>query len=335
MDGSFITIVMPVRNEGAFIEKTLRMLIEQDYPKDRYEIIVTDGISDDDTPQKVRSLMGEGVHISLVENPSRLSSAGRNLGFKLGRGDIFLVVDGHCYIPTDQLLRNIVECFQKSNADCLGRPQPLDPPGINYFQKAVALARGSRIGHSLSSRIYSDHEGYVSPVSHGAIYKRNVLEKIGLLDESFDACEDVEFNYRVEKSGLRTYMSPGLTIKYYPRSRLWDLFQQMKRYGYGRARLMRKHREAFSLQQVVPPLFFASLAVLLIFSPVSLLFRWGFITLAGIYALTLTAVSARIAWRNGWRYLWVLPQIFTTIHLGMAYGFCEGWAKLLMIRRKR
>ena len=221
----FITICMPVRNEARFIEDTLIQLLAQDYPKDRYEIIVADGESDDGTQEIVQRIAKLYPQIILKNNPKRLSGAGRNIGFKAGQGDIFLVVDGHCYIPTGKLFKNIVDCFEKSGADCLGRPQPLDPPDITDFQKAVALARKSRIGHGGDSLIYSDYEGFVSPVSHGAVYKRHVFEKIGYVDESFDACEDGDFNIRVEKAGLKTYMSPTIAIKYYPRESISVAFE--------------------------------------------------------------------------------------------------------------
>jgi len=39
----FITVSMPVRNEEKFIEEALHQLLNQDYPVDRYEIIVADG----------------------------------------------------------------------------------------------------------------------------------------------------------------------------------------------------------------------------------------------------------------------------------------------------
>ena len=140
----FITVVMPVRNEARFIGETLGQLVAQDYLPDRYEIIVADGMSDDGTREIVLDLSRQHPQVRLLDNPKRLSSAGRNVGFKKGQGDYFLVVDGHCYIPDNQLLNNVADCFEQSGADCLGRPQPLDPPGLSDFQKSVALARASK-----------------------------------------------------------------------------------------------------------------------------------------------------------------------------------------------
>ena len=58
-------------------------------------------------------------------------------------------------------------------------------------------------------------------------------------DENFDACEDVDFNYRVKKAGLKSYISQKLTVLYYPRSSALHrevatlaLGQTGKRYGF-------------------------------------------------------------------------------------------------------
>jgi len=157
----------------------LGQLLSQDYPHDRIEIIVADGISDDSTREIVANLARCHPQLRLIDNPKRFSSSGRNMGFRNGRGDIFLVVDGHCFIPDQNLLKNVANCFDESEADCLGRPQPLDPPGLTLFQQTVAIARGSRLGHGGDSLIYSDFEGYCSPVSNGAAYRRDVFGKVG------------------------------------------------------------------------------------------------------------------------------------------------------------
>lgn len=322
----FISVVMPVRNESSFIAETISQLLDQDYPADRYEIIVADGMSDDATREIVTGIALNHSQVRLLDNQGRRSSSGRNVGFKNGRGDIFAVVDGHCYIPDNQLLKNIVDCFEKSGADCLGRPQPLDPPGLTVFQKSVALARGSSLGHGRDSMIYEDYEGFASPVSNGAFYRREVFEKVGYVDESFDAAEDVEFNYRVEKAGLTCYTSPKLTVRYYPRENLKSLMHQMIRYGMGRRRFTRKHPEALTLNQLIPALFFLGLCVLL--------FVIGLFVITGVvipmiltsipygfYLLITVGEGLKVFSKNGLHYAVVIPVILFVVHLGLGYGF--------------
>ena len=322
----FITVVMPVYNEGRFIEQTLRQLLAQEYPTDRYEILVADGMSTDTTPEIVRRLANEYPQIRLLDNPKRKSSAGRNVGFQNGSGEYFLVVDGHCYIPNKQLLTSVADCFRTSGADCLGRPQPLDPPDLTPFQQAVALARGSRLGHGGDSLIYSDYEGFCSPVSNGAAYARQVFDKVGYVDEQFDACEDVEFNYRIEQAGMTCYTSPKLKIQYYPRENLRALWRQMVRSGEGRFRFVRRHPEALTNTQIIPAGFVVGLLTLVASVMTNLL--GSMITkiigaLYGIYLLLLLGESLRIAYHGKKKYLLYLPLLFAAIHFALGWGFVK------------
>lgn len=328
----FISLVMPVRNEARFIAATLAQLLAQDYPQDRFEILVIDGMSDDGTRSIVSQLAGTDSRIRLLDNPRRRSSAGRNVGFRAGRGDYFVVVDGHCHIPTDRLLRSIAECFAKSGAYCLGRPQPLDPPGLSLFQQAVALARASRLGHGGDSLIYGQYEGYSSPVSNGAAYRREIFERVGYVDEGFDACEDVEFNYRVQQAGFSAYTSPALTVRYFPRENLTSLFAQMRRYGRGRTRFYLRHPRGLSLTALAPPLFVGGGVFgvflwawshvsggTLPFALSSAVLSWPLVA----YALLIGFFVARICRDHGWNHLGRLVLIYLAVHGGLGLGMWE------------
>ncbi|PIP12385.1 MAG: glycosyl transferase, partial [bacterium (Candidatus Stahlbacteria) CG23_combo_of_CG06-09_8_20_14_all_40_9] len=52
-----ISIVIPCRNEEKFIGKCLDSIIEQDYPKDKLEILVVDGMSEDRTREIMKEYM--------------------------------------------------------------------------------------------------------------------------------------------------------------------------------------------------------------------------------------------------------------------------------------
>ena len=129
------------------------------------------------------------------------------------------------------------------------------------MQRAIAAARASRLGHHPASHIYSDREGFVPPHSVAVAYRRGVFDTVGLFDERFDACEDVEFNHRVARAGLKCWFTPRVQVHYYPRASLVGLFRQMVRYGRGRIRLLRKHPETFSLPGFVPAAFLAGVVL--------------------------------------------------------------------------
>jgi GT2 family glycosyltransferase len=322
----FISVVIPVRNEEASLASVLDDLIRQDYPHDRYEILVVDGQSTDGTAAVVQRYVSlDSPRIRLFSNPGQLSSSGKNVGVRNSRGEFILFVDGHCRIPTRSLLSEHVRILRESGAECLCRPQPLSSPGNTWFQNVVAHARATLIGHGRDSDIYrTDLEGFVNPTSSGAGYRRSVFERVGLYDERFDACEDVEFNHRVYRAAIPSYFSPRLAILYEPRSSLSGLFRQMLRYGRGRFLLMQKHKETACLSQVLPAAFVSGLAFLALGYLASSLARpWSLVVLVA-YAAVLLASSAALGVRHGWQDFLVAPFVYLSIHIGLGAGFWVG-----------
>jgi succinoglycan biosynthesis protein ExoA len=332
----FISVIVPVRNEASHIRQTVQDLLNQKYDGERFEVIVVDGESTDDTAKIVASLAKDrGSTLKLFSNPNRLSSAARNIGVSHARGDILVVIDGHCQVDDVNYLSNLAEAFAKSRADCLGRPQPLDVAGGTSFQRAIALARSSWLGHHPASFIYSQSEQFVPPQSVAVAYRRSVFDSVGLFDESFDACEDVEFNHRVDKANLRCYFTPKIAVRYHPRSSLKGLFRQMARYGRGRLRLLRKHPETLSLGSLMPALFVSGLLA----GSVAAFFSTTLAALFGAFMLvyTLVVTSASIILAQKARLLRNFPLLlvtFPTIHLGSGTGFLSELITNLFARHK-
>jgi succinoglycan biosynthesis protein ExoA len=317
----FLSVIVPVRNEERFLAATLGQVLCQDYPAERFEVLVADGRSTDRTREIVAELQRQHPNLRLLDNPGRLSSAGRNVAVRAARGELVLLIDGHCELDGPGHLRAVANAFARSGADCLGRPQPLDVTGATSLQQAIALARSSPLGHHPASHIYSDREGFVAPQSVAVAYRRSVFEQVGLFDETFDACEDVELNQRVARAGLRCFFTPQIAVRYHPRGTLTGLIRQMVRYGRGRVRLLRKHPETFGPLGFVPAAFVAGvllgplacLAWPLLWSVYggTLLLYAALILAASVLAGTRAPALRVAAW---------LPLVFAAVHAGAGLG---------------
>jgi GT2 family glycosyltransferase len=317
----FISVVVPVRNEERFLGGTLGQLLAQRYDPDRFEVLVADGRSSDGTRAVVSGLQARHPNLRLLDNPRRWSSAGRNEAVRAARGDLVVVVDGHCDLDNPGYLADLADAFARSGADCVGRPQPLDVRGATRLQRAVAAARASRLGHHPASHIYSDGEGFVPPQSVAVAYRRGVFDAVGLFDEAFDACEDVEFNHRVARAGLRCFFTPRVRVRYHPRGTLAGLFRQMVRYGRGRTRLLRKHPDTFSLPGLVPAAFLAGLvlgpAAAWLVPPLAYVYGAA----VALYALAVLSAGVGLAARErDPGLLPLLPPVFLAVHLGAGAG---------------
>ncbi len=317
----FVSVILPVRNEAEFIQRVLTDLVGQDYDRGRFEVIVVDGESTDDTAALVSTFAERYDNVRLLRNPKCWSSAARNIGIRAARGDVLVVVDGHCEIGDDQFLAKLATAFATSGADCLGRPQPLDVSQANSLQRAIAAARSSRLGHHPESYIYASTPQFVPAKSVAVAYRRSVFEQVGYFDENFDAHEDGEFNYRVDRAGLRCFFTPEIAVKYCPRGNLLALLRQMVRYGRGRIRLMRKHPGSTSMGTLVPAAFVLGLVVGL---PLSFVSPWLAAAYVGTLLLYLSIIllsSLQIALRSADPRLLVwLPLVLLTVHVGAGVG---------------
>jgi succinoglycan biosynthesis protein ExoA len=241
------------------------------------------------------------------------------------QGDFIVIVDGHCQIRDRHYLTKLVTAFDSSRADSLGRPQPLRADYPTPFQLAVSAARASWLGHNPDSAIYSNSPCFIEPDNVAVAYRRHVFERVGLFDESFDACEDVEFNTRVRLAGLTCYFAPEIAVEYQPRSSLRGLAHQMSRYGRGRAKLGRKHWSKITIPSLVPP----GLLIWIVFGIVASVlwapFAVAFVTSLAVYGLLVVVESHRVARANRlarWRRL---PLVFAAIHLGFGWGYSREW----------
>ena len=321
MTPRIVSVIVPVRNEARFIRQTLEGLLHQHFDPEAFEVLVVDGESDDGTLAVVGEMQSSFRHLRILSNPKRLSSAARNVGVKEASGEFIVIVDGHCKISNPQYLTQLVQAFRQSGADSLGRPQPLQAPDPTPFQQAASSARQSWLGHNPDSAIFSDHEGFLPAQNVAVAYRREVFVKVGLFDERFDACEDVDFNTRLDRAGLSCFFTPSLRIDYHPRSSIRGLMYQMFRYGQGRARLVRKYPTSVTLPCLVPPLWLVWLVSTLLlgfYHPLFWLFFAGsFIS----YLIVILGESLRLSRKHSHHRLFRLPVIFCAIHFGFGWGF--------------
>jgi succinoglycan biosynthesis protein ExoA len=316
-----VSVIVPVRNEAAHIRAIVRGLASQEFATDDYEVLVVDGASDDGTADIVRQLLTTIPNLYLLNNPKRLASAARNIGVEYARGEFVVIVDGHCQVRDPNFLTRLVMAFESSGADTLGRPQPLRTDQPTAFQRTAAAARTSWLGHNPDSAIYSNQARFVAPDNVAVAYRREVFDRIGRFDESFDACEDVEFNTRVRQAGMTCFFSPAIAVEYQPRGTLRGLAYQMARYGRGRARLGRKHPATITAPSLVPPLWLLWLCVgslaSILWPPLALVVA----TTIAAYLLVVLAESIRVWQSQSGVSLLRLPIIFAAIHAGFGWGY--------------
>ena len=309
--GPFVSIIMPVRNEAAYLERGLKAVLEQDYPKDRMEIIIADGMSTDGTRKIIVELQKKNLNIQLIDNPGKIVSSGLNAGIEKSTGEIIVRVDGHCEIAPDYVSR-CVDYLQSGNADGVGGP--IKTIGENFLSKAIAQAMSSRFGVGGSAfRIGVKKPVQVDTIAFAA-YKRSTLQKAGPFDEELVRNQDDEYNHRLRKMGYRLLLAPDIRSKYYSRASLQGLGGQYFQYGFWKVRVFQKHPAQMKLRQFVPSIFLLAVC-----------FQPGIVF--PLYVFAVFVASMGIAFRKGWQYLAIMPLIFGILHFSYGLGFLIGMLK--------
>jgi len=311
-----------VRNEAHYISDVLGQLLEQSLAPARFEILVVDGMSTDNTRDIVTALMSDHANVRLLDNPAGLSGCARNIGGEEARAPYLLFVDGHCRIQSHDMLAAVLKAFS-DGALCVSRPQPLICDGVSHFQAAAAAARTSWLGHHTGSQIYTADDHLCSPLSAGCGYTRDLYRELGGIDEAFDAGEDLEFNLRVHQRGIYAHHSRDFEVGYFPRDTCLALFRQLYRYGNGRARMARKHPRQFSplsLSLMLLVLWILLMPLIALgWSPAWRL--WAAPTLA--YALGIVSLSGWLALQRGVSWFSTITA-FLASHFGGGIGYLSG-----------
>ncbi len=159
-----------------------------------------------------------------------------------------------------------------------------------------------------------------------------MFHRVGLFDEAFDACEDVEFNERVHAAGLTCYFTPAVKIVYEPRSNVRALFYQLSRYGHGRAKLAFKHPQSLTLPALVPPLWVAWVLIGGLMSLFVPHLGWLWLASLGLYAAVLLGAGLVLGRGQPRGVAARIPLVFAAIHFGFAWGFWKEVAKQVRVR---
>jgi succinoglycan biosynthesis protein ExoA len=317
MDLPFVTVAIPCFDEERHIAACIRDVLEQDYPAERMEVLVGDGMSRDRTREILRELVrAHPGRLRVIDNPKRLQAAAMNVMIREARGDVIVRMDVHARYAPD-FVRQCVTVLRETGAQNVGgAARPLSE---SDFQEAVCAALRSRLAVGGSAYRHSDSEGFTDTVFPGAFPKK-VLEDVGGFDDAAITNEDAELNQRILRAGGRIYVSRKIVVHYFPRDSFAGLARQYFKYGKGRARTLLKHRGLPTVRPMLPFFLVVSGASMLAsrrlrrFAPLAL----------GAYAAVSLAEAVRVCFGTKLRMIPIVAAIFPVIHMAHGIGFAAG-----------
>jgi succinoglycan biosynthesis protein ExoA len=321
MPEPLVTVAVPCLDEEEHIENFLRAIEAQDWPRDRLEILVADGMSLDATREILGRLAEGDPRIQLIDNPGRLPGAGLNECIRRARGEIIVRMDVRADYAPD-FVRRCVDALDRSGADNAGGAARLE--GRTFFERCVAAALRSPLAVGGAKHSAPRADGFVETVWLGA-FRRSVFERFGLFDPRAVANEDAELDQRIVEAGGRVYLSRDIVAHTHPRGNVQALARQYFEHGRGRARMLLKHGKLPSLRPAIPFLGLLGEVALLVTAPLPVT---GLSVAA--YALATGAEAVRVGRREGLAAIPVVWAIFPVLHVSHGAGFAAGLVKYVL-----
>lgn len=333
IENALVTIIIPCRNEVRHIASCLESLIGNSFTKDRMQILVVDGMSDDGTRDQIGVFLAKYPFVQLLDNIRQITPAALNVGIRKARGDIIIRVDAHARYPSNYV-EKLLEWMDKTSADNVGGVVVTRPGRDGLIAEAIAISMSHPFGVGNSYfRIGTKEPRWVDTVPFGC-YKRAVFDKIGMFDEELVRNQDDEFNSRLIKAGGKILLIPDVKIEYMGRESLRHVWRMYWQYGYYKPLVIHKVGTVVTVRQLVPATFVSTLGLCAIGAPFHWIAGYALLTISGAYLITSLFVSVLVARRFGAILAVVCPVVFAVVHLAFGTGFlCGVWD--FGIRRQR
>ena len=201
-----VSVVIATYNRARLLREAVESLWQQTLPPDRFEIIVVDDASTDNTEAVLRELTRVSpVRLVYHRLPSnRGVAAARNAGVRLAAGPIIASMDNDCCAHPEWLARGLA-AFRPGVALVAG--VTLDKPGqpVQFFCRSNA----------------SGPEENATYPACNAFYRRDTYLEMGGLDETLNfrglvnlscECSDTDLAWRMKKKGHGTVFVPELLV---------------------------------------------------------------------------------------------------------------------------
>ncbi len=190
-----VSVIVSVYNEADILPVTLTSLLNQDYPKEKTEIIFIDDASTDDTPRLLESPEWKESITVISHQKNRGRAATRNSGIKAATGELLILLDCDIEVESDFISQH-VEYHQRDNViGVVSNIRTLDTKSKDKYHRYIFW--GKR-GASIVEKNKPIPFNYF--IMGGSSIKANAVKKTGFFNEDLPTYGiDLEYAYRLAK----------------------------------------------------------------------------------------------------------------------------------------
>ncbi len=215
----FVSVIVPVYNDERRIGKCISSLLEQTYPKDRYEVIIVDNGSIDGTVEIIRNYTVK----LFIENNIKSSYAARNKGILESKGEIIAFTDSDCIPDVDWIRKGVLRLVQDPECGLLGGKIKLfykNPKNLN------AIEVYERVTNFRQKEDLAEHK-FASTAN--VFTRKTVIGKVGLFNDQLRSGGDNEWGRRIYSAGIKQTYANEVVVDHPARYSYKEMRQRTKR----------------------------------------------------------------------------------------------------------
>ncbi|MFA6889028.1 MAG: glycosyltransferase [Candidatus Woesearchaeota archaeon] len=320
-----VSVIVVTYNEEKNIKYCLDSLLNQNLPKENYEILVVDGGSKDATQAIVKDVIKnhKTVHVHSKEKGSITEC--RNIGIKNAQYEYVAFTDADCIVPNNWL-KKLQEAYVRHddviNLAGVGGAN-IPPENGNVFQKAIGIVFNSWLGSlgSIQAMPMKEDKQLFSISCSNSFYKKQALVDVGMFSEELDnQGEDWDLGAKLQQKKYIVYGVHDSFVWHHLRSDAKSFWKNMVFYGDGRMRLTKKHPTIIKLKYYLPLLFIPVFSLSFVFF---LIFHFSILLIPFIY-FPLVILYSIIISRKQPSLIFLVLVVFLLQHFGYSYGELKG-----------
>lgn len=215
----FVSVIVPVYNDAQRIGKCIESLLNQTYPREKYEILIIDNGSTDET----RDVVKKYPVTLLIEDKIQSSYGARNKGIKNAQGEVIAFTDSDC-IPADEWIKNGVTNLLKTEncglvageIDIFFR-KPNTPNAVELYDSIMGFNQKRDIEH------------FKFGSTANVFTFKKVIDNVGQFNEKLQSGGDNEWGRRVYAHGYTQVYADDTRVAHPARYSFGQLYKRMTR----------------------------------------------------------------------------------------------------------
>lgn len=330
--GIEFSIIIPAFNRSDELEDLLASITLLEFPKDQFEVIVSDDGSTDNSKELVETFMKKNIlNLRLISQENKGPGAARNHAMENALGEFFIFVDSDVTLPADWLT-HVADRIQSEQADAFGGPDTYRDDfspllkAINYSMTSFITTGGLRgkKGKKLA-KFY--------PRSFNMGLSKKLWQKIG----GFGALrhgQDIEFSHRIIRSGAKVCFVENAPVFHKRRTNLKRFYKQVFNWGVARINLYMIDSGMLEILHAAPALA-TLLTICIVF--LALFFKtFQYLLIFGVFmailVLIFSAVDSIIKFKSIKPVFW-LPLVMPAQIFGYGSGFIYNFIRRVIFNK--